>query len=280
MSSYFQVRETFTLRDGRNSGCLQEFFSEQFSLFGALLLQGHVEFEECRLKTENGEWHFSGKEVNADLHKIAEQLSYADCIDYSARYGYYHSISNSASSMAGPFRMMSYLCDEENAYYFDKEKLFYSCWNDGDDSSGENESLFAFGTKDGKEYFGDIDYAPVSYEQTEGKWYSCGTDISMEDALVEADTDEKVKAACEALKAFACMEYTTAENLDDGMIDTQLFSTNDVKEYIQAVSNLIHLSKNFVGSMGYFVDHSGEQNRLMHIDVHEDGSADISIAQI
>ena len=102
----------------------------------------------------------------------------------------------------------------------------------------------------------------------------------MEDALVEADTDEKVKAACEALKAFACMEYTTAENLDDGMIDTQLFSTNDVKEYIQAVSNLIHLSKNFVGSMGYFVDHSGEQNRLMHIDVHEDGSADISIAQI
>lgn len=280
MSSYFQVRETFILRDGRDSGCLQEFFSEQFSLFGALLLQGLVEFEECRLKTENGEWHFSGKEVNADLQKIAEQLSSADCIDYSARYGYYCSIFNEVSNMAGPFKMMNYLRDEDNECYFDKEKLFYSCWNDGDDPSGENGRLFAFGTKDGKEYFGDIDYAPVSCEQTEGKWYSWRTDIFIDDALDEADTDEKVKEACEALKAFACMEYTTAENLDGGMIDVQLLSANNVKEYIQAVSNLMRISNRFNGTMGYFVDYEGDQNRLMHIDVHEDGSADISIAQI
>ena len=277
MGTIFTVSETLNVNNTPALSDLKALAEEQLLIMGVLMLNDDAKFSSLTLSADGKEYAFSGEAPCTEFYALLTALHNAEDFSLSSTYNFRSPGFGYLALQAGPFNFKNEFSD-----YSEEELkgIFYSAWYTTDENTDDSGCMAAYGEKDGNFYFGEVEYSPVDPADAAGTWWNPITDLCFEPEALEV---EKVPEALRYRDIYISMSDTDPRDDSDPEFISNcitLRSAYDIKAYIEVVSGLMSLSSDCAGSCGYFLDDSGSFPRMLHIDVHADGSADVLLAQI
>lgn len=287
MSVSYEIKEHLHF-EGREAGYVTgadvcaNIMHGQLAVLASLVLIDEASIYRLQMTADGKEYHFKGKEITPGYKAILAALEEAENVDLEVEYGYDRRFGWSLYELVGPFPLMDALKDPEEDLDFDN--VFYSTWNTCVDDGGCG-SLFAYGTKDGKTYNGEIPFEEVQTVPS-GEWIAQDSPIA---ASTKRGDNENLPAFIDACKRFApfCREedlsFTDYEKEDEKefyLNNLTLRTDEETRHFIELVKGLRKLSESQFGLMAELVDCSHKDARLMVIEEGEGDEFIIKIAMV
>ncbi len=273
MSVQFTIQEYFTVNNTNNDCGTTAIMHQQLEQLVARMSDQCVDYCKLSLKADGKEYNFCGTEAAPELSALLTAMSGAASIALSASYEY-----NESDNAPIHCNLCQHLKNQGKEV---PNGVFYCVYSDSDCSDSVG-SLAAYGTRNGKTYYGDVPYEAVAELPTDGDWFSPLTTVVYEPDDVKNIDLTKVKAVCEKLCTLSeadTLEVSETE-IHFFLNNLQLHTQGDFEKFIHLYAQLMELTHGECAFMGELVDLSGETPRLLKLDIQANGTFRVEIASL
>ena len=285
MSVYYEIKEHLVIRN-RTEEVLNDYedarnlavgnLQARMAVLGALMLFDEARIFKFTLTADEQTFTCSGDAPSPELKEAMIAMDDAENLEVVFHYEFVWRSSWELYEMAKPFSMSDAFKDPSGK---EMEDVFYSLWNKADGCEGEG-AVEAYGVKDGKRYFGPVEFAEAT-PLPDGNWEADTDAVITIEGQGKAETVEKVLLIVERLKAFG-------EVSDDEDPDYREFYLNnvclkrpeDIQKLLQAYRELKAIPDVKIALIGEYVDVSGADVQRMNIEFDEKGELKVTVARV
>ncbi len=284
MSVYYDVKEhlQFTGKEDAVDGAYiaADVMKVQLAALAGLILLDEAKIYRLQMTADGKDYQYEGAEVTPEFKKILNAIDDSSDVDLEIEYLWRGSWTPYENM--GPFALMKTI--EERHDEFDWSTVFYSAWYRPDSGEGCG-SLYAYGTKDGKTYNGEVSFEETTHVPS-GEWIAQDTPIAASVKLNGAEADPAFIAACKAFEPFCEENDMSFDTYDDEDIyefylsNLTIRTNEEAQRVIELFKELRRLSTNQFGLMANLVDYSHKDARLMMIEEGEGEEFEIKVAMV
>lgn len=260
---------------------------QRIGLLGACMLQNRLKFYHLTLTTNDLSFSFEGEEINHSFHQIMNTL-----LDLS-------------SSFDTPYWDLSaaYAVEEKSLVPYDEDILplafgnyldgltqdelsgiFYSFYNQDDDSTDSIGILCAYGKLSQTEYHGIVNFEFIDSIPTKGRWMSSDSVIGLEIDLDNNRNKDQILFICKSLMSMANAYNSSLDivgtNLDFQLYQLTIESQSQFQQFISLCEKLAQLTDGEACIGTEFLDLDDRYGHLLILNFCNDCSYRLSEAKI
>lgn len=267
MGVYYDVKEHIILKNDAARE-LADNVSEWLAFLGFKMLMGTAGVWELSLMVDGNRFSFSGNEVTPAYQQMLRAIEESSELELAVSF---HDLNTEF------FLSETVQATLEEFPEFAKD-LFYSLYNNADCESGAG-ILSAYGTKGGTLYSGIINPRKVDLAPA-GEWVSADTAVVFNDDVDENTDVAAVKACVEAWRAMGADVDFNEETTELYLNYIILRSAADVEKFMEIFNELSRATGNRCGLLGEFEDTSGDDARILILDLDKDGNTTYHVASV
>lgn len=278
MSIYYDIKEHLIIKNTEEHAETADVFTNHLVRLGSSILDDNARVHKLQVITDGEKREFSGETLTENFHSIIRAIKEASSVEAILDYGYYYYVSYECNP--DPFIITEHF-DE-----FIKEEgkeslsgLFYSMYNNADcsDTAG---AVVAYGEKDGHLYTGNVE-SRIIETLPDGIWYSPQTAVVYDEDNVK--NIEEVAEICEAMTKFSSYDELRIDgnSISFYLNNLELKNDNELNEFIDLCIRIMNVTNGecWADTHG-FTDLNSDDGRVVHVEISEDGSHEISIQSV
>lgn len=277
MSVVFNVKEHLTVSNTTNNASIIAVMHKQLEQLIAHMSNKRVNRCILNLTADGKDYTFCGTEVTPELTALLVAMTNSASVVLSTSYEYEESSSPDCTCAPISSNMCQQLSHMGQSL---PEGLFYCAYSiaDCDNHMG---SLAAYGTRNGKHYFGEVPYAAAELPN-DGAWFTPQTAVVYQTDCTENLNLDQIKSVCEQLCTLSQADTlaVSEHELCFFLNNLQLTTKEQMETFIRLYAQLMVLTDSQCSFVGELVDLSGETPRFMQLNIQANGEYTVQIAAI